>query len=196
MLDAAARRSSPSAAWTRASRRSPTAPAWGSATVFRRFPTKQDLIVAVIEARIARCAPSSRGRGITPIPGRSVVAAMEALARLQARDRGLFEAIGGRVASDAHLQARHAELHAVVEEIVQRGQDAGVLRADVEAIDLPLLAAAAAGTGQFASVTAPDLWRRYLGIMLDGLRPEGATPIRQRPLTLAEMIAAKATMGR
>ena len=168
----------------------------GSATVFRRFPTKQDLIVAVIEARIAEMrAELARARD-DPDPWRSVVAAMEALARLQARDRGLFEAIGGRVAGDAHLQARHAELHAVVEEIVQRGQDAGVLRADVEAIDLPLLAAAAAGTGQFASATAPDLWRRYLGIMLDGLRPAGATPIRQRPLTLAEMIAAKATMGR
>jgi hypothetical protein len=31
---------------------------------------------------------------------------------------------------------------------------------------------------------APGLWRRYLGIIFDGLRPEGASPLPQPPPTL------------
>ena len=28
----------------------------------------------------------------------------------------------------------------------------------------------------------PELWRRYLGLVLDGLRPEAATPLAVGPL--------------
>jgi hypothetical protein len=34
---------------------------------------------------------------------------------------------------------------------------------------------------------APDLWRRYLGLLLDGLRAGGATPLPRGPLTQAQM---------
>ena len=168
----------------------------GNATVFRRFPTKQDLIVAVIEARIAEMGSELQAALEHPDPWLGVVAAMEALARLQARDRGLFEAIGGRVVGDAHLHARHLELHAVLEDIVARAKAAGVLREDVVAVDLPLLAASAAGTCQVAGGEAPELWRRYLGIMLDGLRPAAATPLSERARTMDEMLAAKAKLAR
>ena len=168
----------------------------GSATLFRRFPTKQDLIVAVIEARIAEMRAELEAALEEPDPWGGVVVAMEALARLQARDRGLFEAIGGHVAGDEHLHARHAELHAILEEIVARARDAGALRTDIEAIDLPLLAGSAAGTCQVAGGVAPELWRRYLGIILDGLRPAAATPLAEPARTLDEMVAAKAKRAR
>jgi AcrR family transcriptional regulator len=168
----------------------------GSATVFRRFPTKRDLIVAVVEERIDELRAELERARDDPDPWDGVACAMTAIARVQARDRGLFEAIGGHVAGDAQLHARHAELHAVLEDIVARAKEAGVLRTDVEAIDLPLLAAAAAGTCQVAGGAKPELWRRYLGVMLDGLRPAAATPLQEPAATMAEMLAAKAKLRR
>jgi AcrR family transcriptional regulator len=162
----------------------------GSATVFRRFPSKQELIVAVIEARIAEMR-EQLDAALAADPWEGLVAAMESIARLQARDRGLFEAIGSHVSGDEHLHARHAELLETIGRVAQRAKDAGHLRGDVEATDLPMLAAAAAGTCQAAG-GAPDLWRRYLGIMLDGLRPGGATPLPVPAQTLEEILAAKA----
>jgi hypothetical protein len=34
---------------------------------------------------------------------------------------------------------------------------------------------------------APDIWRRHLGFVLDGLRSAGAHPLAQPPLTDAEL---------
>jgi AcrR family transcriptional regulator len=163
----------------------------GGATVFRRFPTKQDLVVAVIGERIAEMGEAFEAALAHEDPWDGLVGAMEAIARLQARDRGLFEAIGGSVSGDEHLHARHAELLGLVERLVARAQEAGVLRADVSATDLPMLAGAAAGTCQVAGGD-DDIWLRYLGVMLDGLRPEAATPLPRPPKTLEEILAAKA----
>ena len=167
----------------------------GSATVFRRFPTKQDLIVAVVEARIAEMGDELEVALRADDPWSGLVAAMEAIARVQARDRGLFEAIGGTVSADEHLHARHAELLVLIEAIADRAKAAGSLREDVAATDLPLLAAAAAGTCQIAA-EPDDLWRRYLGIMLDGLRPDAATPLPVPARTMAEILEAKARAAR
>jgi AcrR family transcriptional regulator len=164
----------------------------GSATVFRRFPTKQDLVVAVIEARIAEMAAEMTAAEEAEDPWAGLVAAVEAVARLQARDRGLFEAVGGSVTGDEHLHDRHAELLASVERIAGRAKAEGVLRDDVVATDLALLAGAAAGTCAVTGGAAPDLWRRYLGIMLDGLRPHAASPLPVAPASMEDILAAKA----
>ena len=142
----------------------------GNATVFRRFPTKEDLVVAMFEARLLEGATRRRGgRGRDPWEG--LRTAMEHIAAKQVRDRGLFEAVGTEVIGDEHLHARHVELMGRLEAIVETAKTAGVLREDVAATDLPMLAAGAASTCQTAGGDAPELWRRYLGIMLDGLRP-------------------------
>jgi len=163
----------------------------GSATVFRRFPTKQELIVAVVDARIAEIAEQLETALTAPDPWEGLVVAMESIARLQARDRGLFEAVGSSVSGDEHLHARHTELMGLLDRVAARAQDAGLLRADVEATDLPMLAAAAASTCQAAG-GASELWRRYLVIMLDGLRPGAATPLPVPAQSLEEILAAKA----
>jgi AcrR family transcriptional regulator len=164
----------------------------GGATVFRRFPTKQDLVVAVIDARIAEMAEALDAALGDADPWAGLVTALEAIARLQARDRGLFEAIGGSVSGDEHLHERHAALLGRIDALAARARAAGVLREDVAATDLALLAGAAVSTCQVTGHGSPELWRRYLAIMLDGLRPEGASPLPVGPQTLEEILAAKA----
>ena len=38
---------------------------------------------------------------------------------------------------------------------------------------------------------APDLWRRYLGLALDGLRPEGAHPLTPAAPSMQQLTDSK-----
>jgi AcrR family transcriptional regulator len=163
----------------------------GSATVFRRFPTKRDLILAVVEAHIAELHAAAQAGLEDPDPWAGLVSAMEAAARLQSRDRGLLEAVGRSVVGDPHLHAQHVALLEALQQLADRATDAGVLRDDVMATDLVLLAVAAAGTCRTAGGGVPDLWRRFLAIMLDGLRPAAATTLPAPGVSLAEILEAK-----
>lgn len=64
-------------------------------------------------------------------------------------------------------------------QLVKRAQAAGVVRKDIAGQDLMFLMAAIGSLGEmpFPGLRA-DLWKRYLGVVLDGLRPDGASKLR------------------
>ena len=66
--------------------------------------------------------------------------------------------------------------------LVKRAQDVGAVRSDLAGQDLGLLigCASAAADVPFPGLRE-DLWKRYLQIILDGLRPDGATKLRPGP---------------
>ena len=69
----------------------------GHATVFRRFPTKDDLVLAMFEQRIVEAAEAVEEIARTvEDPWEALVAAMAAIAERQARDRGMFETVEQR----------------------------------------------------------------------------------------------------
>ena len=156
----------------------------GTATVFRRFPTKQDLIVAVVDARICDMGDQLDAAQADPDPWAGVVRALEAVARTQARDRGLFEAIGSAVSGDEHLHARHVELMGRLEAIVEAAKAAGVLREDVAATDLP---AARRRRGQLV----PDRGRRRPGALAPVPRHHARRPAPGRGDAAAGRSAAR-----
>ncbi|MBK5219120.1 MAG: hypothetical protein JJE35_04965 [Thermoleophilia bacterium] len=64
-------------------------------------------------------------------------------------------------------------------ELVRRAQRAGAVRSDVTGQDLVFLIAVAGSLGELPYPDLrEDLWKRYLGLLLDGLRPQGATKLR------------------
>ena len=58
--------------------------------------------------------------------------------------------------------------------VVQVRAHAGQVRADVRALDIPVLLMAVAKSGLMLEEAVPGAWKRYLAIILDGLRPEAA----------------------
>ena len=74
-------------------------------------------------------------------------------------------------------------------ELLARAQEAGQVRDDLEPIDVFFLITAA-GHVSPCHFDIPDLWRRYLGVMLDGIRPAGASPLSPPAPTPAELEAA------
>ncbi len=118
---------------------------------------------------------------------------LTACAEIQARDRGFLESVGPELFQEPSLQRRNRERMARWPALVERAQADGLVRDDLRAEDIPFLLCAVGGaTGKCGSgdAVAPDLWRRYLGIVLDGLRPAAASPLPVPAPTLAELSAS------
>jgi AcrR family transcriptional regulator len=145
----------------------------GQATIFRRFETKDDLIAAVVERKLVKlreAAEQAAGRkhawdGLREFMATAVEAHIS--------DRGLFEAVHERLMADPRMIEMKAALLATVTALVERAKADGDLRRDVAPQDFPMLIAAAAQAGAIAKDADPEVWRRYLQIMLDGLRTDG-----------------------
>jgi hypothetical protein len=76
-----------------------------------------------------------------------------------------------------------------VSALVERAQAAGALRPDFDATDVPLIAYMLASAAQYASPAQPDIWRRYLTLLIDGLPParEDTSELPVPGLTPGEM---------
>ena len=141
----------------------------GTATLFRNFPTKDDLIYAVIEARVTELLEVGRRALEVEDPGAAFEQFLFGVADLQVRDRGFFEAIHSRLIDEPELMQCKKSISGIADQVLARAQEAGVVRTDVGAEDLGfLISSAAARDGHH---------ERYLRILLDGLRPAGASPL-------------------
>lgn len=161
----------------------------GHATVFRRFPNKEELILAMFEDRLADVAAAVEEAAGAEDPWEGIVAAMTAIAERQARDRGLMEAVGTEVFGSPRLREARERVVAPMADLLARAQEAGQVRGDLAPIDVFFLITAA-GHVSPCHFDIPDLWRRYLGVILDGIRPAGASPLSPPAPTPAEFEAA------
>ena len=80
------------------------------------------------------------------------------------------------------LEESRRNVIAAMSALVKRAQEAGAVRADLAGQDLGILAHSVAASAElpFPGVRN-DIWKRYLGVILDGLRPDGATKLRPGP---------------
>jgi len=151
----------------------------GEATLFRRFPSKDDLIDAIIETRMEEVAALADTAADYPHPGAALERFMQDLVKQFSRDKGFFEAAGERCISDPKFQPLRERAMDAVGRLLKRAQDAGAVRPDLSPSDISFLA----GSAMYAmEVSKPglrdDLWKRYLRVILDGMKPEGASPLR------------------
>jgi AcrR family transcriptional regulator len=131
----------------------------GHGTVFRRFPTKDDLMLAVIERHVAEMRALAEEALASDGPGEAFFEFVQRVAELNMVTPGLHRCVvhcGGKPGA--------AELEQLVERIVSRAQRAGAVRRDVKPTDVQLLVRSA------LTSAPPGQWRRYLDVVLDGLR--------------------------
>ena len=140
----------------------------GNATLYRRFPTRRDLIVEVFAGQMTGYVELAEKALAEPDPWVAFVTYLTRLFEIQATDRGLSELL---VTSGFDDDKRLAELLATAQrgatEVILRAQAAGRLRADFSSQDLSLLMRANAGV--LRSSADPDAWRRQLTLVVDGL---------------------------
>jgi AcrR family transcriptional regulator len=142
----------------------------GVGTVYRHFPTKEDLLQALADDRFAGLADAARTGLGDPDPWSGFAAFMRYSAKVMAEDRALSEAMDQRPQMCSRA-AEDARLLEIVAELIERAQDSGALREDVVAEDVPSLICGL-GRATRESEDRPTMsWERYLGIILAGLRP-------------------------
>ena len=151
----------------------------GVGTVYRRFRTKEELVEALFVGRIEEMAALAEEATRASDPWSGLACFMERAAAMLAGDIGLrqmmmFATYGGDKVW--YARERNAPL---VTRLVERAQAAGQLRSDVRQTDIPFIVFVLSEVARMARQVSPEIWRRYLALILDGLRPEreGVTPL-------------------
>jgi AcrR family transcriptional regulator len=143
----------------------------GTGTAYRRFPNKDALIDALMVDRIGELAAIAQECLEDPDPWHGLAGYFDRALALQAADRGLkdvlFSSGRGRERSDHARQ----QIAPVVTKLVRRALEAGAVREDFAVSDVPLINFMLNTIVDFGRDVDPDLYRRYLAIVLDGLRP-------------------------
>lgn len=153
----------------------------GVGTLYRRFPTKQELLAAVMEDGVCALADEVERIEVAEDPWEAFAGSLRAFAETIARDRGFYEVIHGTAEFIPMARADKGRLMETVERILTRAQQAGVVREDIVADDLAALSQVAARLPRWRLDTQPELWTRYLALTLDGLRPDGAHELPHPP---------------
>ncbi len=145
----------------------------GVGTMYRHFPTKEDLLQALADDRFAGLADAARKGVDDPDAWNGFAEFMRYSAEVMAEDRALSEAMDQRPQMCAQA-AEEAQLLEVVADLIERAQAAGALRPDVVPEDVPSLICGL-GRATHATEGRPTMsWERYLAIILAGLRPPDA----------------------
>jgi AcrR family transcriptional regulator len=151
----------------------------GEATLFRRFPTKDDLITAIVAMMLEEAAAVATSCLEEEDPWRGVERFLFEMAERASQDHGISDANKERCMASPTLAGERRRVLDLTVQLVKRAQGAGALRDDIAGQDLMFLMGAVASVSEvpFPGLRA-DLWKRYLGIVLDGLRPECASKLR------------------
>lgn len=153
----------------------------GIGTLYRRFPTREDLIAACFERRLADYALAAQEALDAPDGWTGFCSYVERICAMQAADRGLKDVLTRTFPNARALEANRARGFELFLQVVERAKAEGRLRADFVPEDHVLLLMGNAGVVQGAGDAAPEAWRRYVALMLDGLRSECATPLPPPP---------------
>ncbi|MEW1750868.1 TetR/AcrR family transcriptional regulator [Streptomyces angustmyceticus] len=167
----------------------------GKGTVFRHFATKSHLVAAILCDRLAAFTAVGTGLLDAADPEAALLEFMTTGVEMQARDRCFCEAGTGIAHSDPEVRAAGDRLLDTAEALADRARRQGSVRADITGEDIMLLSRAAYQAAAPMGDVAPDLWRRYLHVIFDGLRPEAAHPLPHPAPTGAEFAAAMDESG-
>jgi AcrR family transcriptional regulator len=137
----------------------------GIGSVYRQFPSKRDLLAALVVERL-KDAEDGAGSALTNAGGAwpALTGLLLTLAERQAADHVLGEAMATVSGHPAVQQALASTLEAL-ERLLAAARAEGRLRPDATTLDLRLLFAATRAAGQLE----PEGWRRMLELGIDAL---------------------------
>ncbi|GAB3815945.1 TetR/AcrR family transcriptional regulator [Kribbella italica] len=139
----------------------------GVGTVYRRFPQRDDLIDALFADRVQAMVALAESAAAIEEPWQALGWFLEQSVAEQAGDRGLAEVLGDGMRGSRRLAQARERMLPAVGDLLARARRAGVVRPDVEILDLAVIGSMLA---RLSTDADPELWRRYLPIALDGLR--------------------------
>jgi AcrR family transcriptional regulator len=154
----------------------------GVGTVYRRFADKEALIGALFDHGVDEIADLAARAHEMKDSWEGLVWFLEQALERQCRDRGLREVVAASSYAESRLDEAKCRIVPTLRRLIERAQSDGYVRDDVVSADFAIFEMMISSMGNKTHALAPDLWRRYLRIILDGV-----VVSRERPSTLDEM---------
>jgi AcrR family transcriptional regulator len=154
----------------------------GVGTIYRRFPTKNALLDELARPYFERLLTTAQAARAHPVPAERLEAFIRAMAEQHAVD-GIRS---GRLWDTTVARPLRDEYIRTVELILADARAGGRVRADVEPYDVGVLIWTVSALIDATDRAAAEIWRRWLELALDGLRPGGERPLDTRPITTAD----------
>jgi AcrR family transcriptional regulator len=141
----------------------------GVGTLYRHFPQRSDLVLAVLKHEIDACADAGAPLSAANPPGVALAMWIQRYTELVATKAGLASALQSSDAAHEAMRTHfYQRMGPVLETLIEAAAAAGAIRADVTAVDVlhavALLCQPVPGEG-------PGYGRRLVDFFIDGLRP-------------------------
>jgi AcrR family transcriptional regulator len=153
----------------------------GIATMFRRFPTKEELVDAVFADRMGAYADVVTVALEDPDPWHGFVGYIEAACAMQAADSGFADVLTTTFPTAKVMEKRRNEAYEGMVQLINRAKAVGRLREDFDPSDLVLLHMANAGVVSACGDAAPDAWRRVVALLIQSLEAPARGPLPASP---------------
>jgi AcrR family transcriptional regulator len=155
----------------------------GVGTVYRHFANKEELIDALFDDMVTTVDGYVQEAAAEPDAWLGLTRALRQVCEVQAFDRGLREVMLGTGRGPERQRQMRDRVAPTVDAVVARAQEQGTLRADVVPADFPILQLMVGAVTDH--IGQPGLWRRYLAIVIDGLRarPGEPSPLPDLPVS-------------
>ncbi|HEY7485021.1 MAG TPA: helix-turn-helix domain-containing protein [Streptosporangiaceae bacterium] len=141
----------------------------GVGTVFRHFPTKKDLVSAIMTARLERLFADADALIAEGDPATALFTFFTRMVEQAASKKTVVEALGGE-GFELDIPKPIEALRQAVGALLAGAQRVGAVRADAAVPEVMALLSGACRAALDAE-WSPDLQARTLAIVFDGLRP-------------------------
>lgn len=141
------------------------------ATVYRRFPTRQQLIAAAFADQWNQCVAVQEKALRDPDPARALRDLARTYCAYELKDRGFTQVFADAVATGGGLTGEWRKAERVISVLLEKAQAEGAFRADVGVGDFRLLLVAHRGVIMAAGPNAAAASRRFLTLMLRSFEP-------------------------
>ena len=136
----------------------------GAGTVYRHFPAKEDLVLAVIADQMQRIIEGGYALLEAGEPGEALFTFLRAAVEWSATNRGLVDTLA---ASDVEVKDAEAQFLELLGELLSAAHEAGTVRKDVGVADVKALMVGLQAMQSYND----DATERLTEVVLDGLRP-------------------------
>src|SRR3954452_12471054 len=146
----------------------------GVGAAYRRFANKDEVIDALFEQRLQDVIAVAQEALATTDAWAGLVSFLECSLHMQFGDRGLTEIMNSPQLGRERVNQSRDRIAPLMTQLVDRAKEQGAVRPDFDQSDLFFMQMALAAVIDRTRGVAPDLYRRYLTLWLDGIRsPRG-----------------------
>jgi len=161
----------------------------GVGTLYRRFPTKELLIEAVIEEVLGSVLAAAREALDNESAANGFAHYLRTVGELQFEHAGCLARLWNDSAGDVRSQ-----IEVATRSLLGRAQAAGAVRQDLVYEDVIVLFWSLRGVIEATSSVSPHAWLRHLELLLISLAPHDR-PLDHPPLTAGEVVRARSAVA-